>query len=411
MPARTKHRLLTKVFQAAVISLFTTLPAFAQSVTVPTIEIGDHQSNAIDLLRAGKVEEAAREAQLGLDAAQKTGQQQYVASALSVLAKVYRRQERYQDSLKNYQEALEYWKKQPGQTFNEAMILNNMGEEYRTLNQLDKALPVLLEAKSKLTETDINYWAIMENLGNIYFKQGKLADAEAAWKKAAETAHTSTDYRSEIDSLSGLATIYYKQGRKSELNTAAEQAITLTTTRFGPSDSRIAFLKKLQAAGATAGDKPALSQDDTAWKTEMNVAMQALKSGKFAEAEKPLQRALKEAERFGPEDPRLAISLSNLGVVYFKLEKLPQAESYLVRALPIARKTSGPQNQPIISILDSLVPTYLKQGKLEQAEPLLKEFIPLQEKTPGYSPQDIAATKVMYKNLQAAIERRKQQKK
>ena len=49
-----------------------------------------------------------------------------------------------------------------------------------------------------------------------------------------------------------------------------------------------------------------------AWETTMAAGMSAHQQGHYAEAEEKFSAALKEAEAFGPEDPRLAASLNNL---------------------------------------------------------------------------------------------------
>ncbi len=45
----------------------------------------------------------------------------------------------------------------------------------------------------------------------------------------------------------------------------------------------------------------------------MAAATKAYQQGNYPEAEKQFSAALKEAEGFGPQDPRLATSLNNLG--------------------------------------------------------------------------------------------------
>src|SRR3972149_3843500 len=49
-----------------------------------------------------------------------------------------------------------------------------------------------------------------------------------------------------------------------------------------------------------------------AWETTMAAGMSAHQGGHYAEAEEKFSAALKEAEAFGPEDPRLAAGLNNL---------------------------------------------------------------------------------------------------
>ncbi len=52
------------------------------------------------------------------------------------------------------------------------------------------------------------------------------------------------------------------------------------------------------------------------WETYMAAGDKAYQQGNYPEAEKQLAAALKEAEGFGPQDPRLATSLNNLAELY-----------------------------------------------------------------------------------------------
>ena len=77
---------------------------------------------------------------------------------------------------------------------------------------------------------------------------------------------------------------------------------------------------------------------ETAWEKYNRAGIEAARRGNYAEAEKQWSAALQEAEKFGPEDPRLAQSLGNLGVVYRFQGKYAEAEPLSKRALSIARE-------------------------------------------------------------------------
>ncbi len=72
------------------------------------------------------------------------------------------------------------------------------------------------------------------------------------------------------------------------------------------------------------------------WETYAAAGVKALQQGNYPEAEKQLEAAFKEAEGFGPQDPRLATSLNNLAMVYRLLGKYAEAEPLNKRALATA---------------------------------------------------------------------------
>ncbi len=52
------------------------------------------------------------------------------------------------------------------------------------------------------------------------------------------------------------------------------------------------------------------------WKEHMLAGETAYRQGRYAEAERQLDAALRAAESFGSQDPRYAMSLNNLGGLY-----------------------------------------------------------------------------------------------
>ena len=77
------------------------------------------------------------------------------------------------------------------------------------------------------------------------------------------------------------------------------------------------------------------------WETYMDAGDKAYQQGNYPEAEKQLETAVKEAEGFGPQDPRLAVSLNNLAKLYHDQGKYAEAEPFHKRSLAIAEKALG----------------------------------------------------------------------
>jgi tetratricopeptide (TPR) repeat protein len=81
--------------------------------------------------------------------------------------------------------------------------------------------------------------------------------------------------------------------------------------------------------------------ETTEWSKNMESGTAAYKQGRYTEAERALSLAVKESERFGPEDMRLATSLTHLARTYYALCKYPEAESLYRRALAMQEKVLG----------------------------------------------------------------------
>ena len=86
-------------------------------------------------------------------------------------------------------------------------------------------------------------------------------------------------------------------------------------------------------------------QDETRWKAQTGAGYQAYQQGRFSEAEHFLAAAVREAEKFGPQDPRLGASLYSLALLYQAQGKYAEAEPLYERALAIVEKAVGPRKR------------------------------------------------------------------
>ena len=74
------------------------------------------------------------------------------------------------------------------------------------------------------------------------------------------------------------------------------------------------------------------------WQKNIDVGDAALAQSRMEEAEKSYQKALKDAEKFNPSDPRLTRTLKKLASVYEALGKYPDAEILYKRLVRIAER-------------------------------------------------------------------------
>ncbi len=71
------------------------------------------------------------------------------------------------------------------------------------------------------------------------------------------------------------------------------------------------------------------------WETYMAAGVKAHQQGNYPEVEKQLGAAVKEAEGFGPQYPRLATSLDRLATLYQAKGSYTEAEPLFQRSLAI----------------------------------------------------------------------------
>jgi len=137
---------------------------------------------------------------------------------------------------------------------------------------------------------------------------------------------------------------------------------------------------------------PTDAQDDALWKSLMEQSVAAREAGKLPEAQKHLEKALKEAEKFGPRDGRLAVTLNDLGVVYDAAGQLAKAEPLLKRAVTVYETALG-ENHPVAARgLLSLCINLRHQGRMAEAYIFLRGVASRLEKAgAGESPEMVAA--------------------
>ena len=138
---------------------------------------------------------------------------------------------------------------------------------------------------------------------------------------------------------------------------------------------------------------------DTGWAKYMDAAKAAFDRGQYAEAEKQFKAALKEAEKFGEEDPRLGISLSRLGNVYRAEKRYAEAEPLYRRALAILEKALAPEHPFVATPLNNLAELYRTQGRYAEAEPLYKRALAIREKALGPKHPHVAQSLENYAKL------------
>jgi tetratricopeptide (TPR) repeat protein len=123
-------------------------------------------------------------------------------------------------------------------------------------------------------------------------------------------------------------------------------------------------------------------EGDAAWSAQDDAASQALQEGRLPEAARLFQAAIKEAEKFGSEDYRVAQSLTGLAETYRLQKKYTDAEPLHRRALAILERTFGPEDRNVAGSLINLGALLADESKYAEAEPLLKRALEIRWKAP-----------------------------
>ena len=136
--------------------------------------------------------------------------------------------------------------------------------------------------------------------------------------------------------------------------------------------------------GCTDSSDPA-----TRWGKASAKASEALQQGKYDEAETLWKAALKDAESFPPDDPRLVVSLKSLADLYNDQKKFTEAEPLYQRLLAIEEKIQGSDHPDVATTLYRLAKLYHAQGKSTEAEPLYQRALAIRDRVMGPTHPDV----------------------
>ena len=113
------------------------------------------------------------------------------------------------------------------------------------------------------------------------------------------------------------------------------------------------FLVLLVAVGAACSGE--VEEDDAGlgWRRYSAAGLEAMGRGDLAGAESLLTSAVEHAERHGPSDFRVAITLNILAGFYRTTGRHAEAEPLYERALAVAEERWGPDHPRVAMVLES----------------------------------------------------------
>jgi tetratricopeptide (TPR) repeat protein len=128
------------------------------------------------------------------------------------------------------------------------------------------------------------------------------------------------------------------------------------------------------------------------WETYLSSAVGAAEQKKFPVAEQFLSLALKEADRFNQNDPRLGSTINTGGLIYLAENKPKEAEPYFRRALAVFEKAYGEKSLDAGNVAFNLSDALRKQGKYDAAESFLRRTLEIYLAVLGKSSPKVAQT-------------------
>ena len=147
-----------------------------------------------------------------------------------------------------------------------------------------------------------------------------------------------------------------------------------------------------QTAAGVAGGTGGSAAAEKLWQRYDQSADTALREGELEKAHRSCEQALKSAQQFRPDDPRLAHTLNILANVYRAQGNYGQAEPLFRQALQIRAAALGADDPDVAASEDSLGRLYQAEGRYRQAEPLFKQALATKEKSLGPDSPDLVGS-------------------
>jgi tetratricopeptide (TPR) repeat protein len=135
--------------------------------------------------------------------------------------------------------------------------------------------------------------------------------------------------------------------------------------------------------------QPALSNEQR-WKAEHEAGLKALEQGLYSQAVLAFQVAVREAEKFGSTDLRLAKSISGLAQAYLQQGNFAPAQRQFQQAQAIYEKVAEPNDPNLATVLSSLATLERQRQNYAEAAALSRRSLNILEKAYGTQHPNVA---------------------
>jgi tetratricopeptide (TPR) repeat protein len=169
--------------------------------------------------------------------------------------------------------------------------------------------------------------------------------------------------------------------------------------------SAILWMVGLIVVGCVSMRPSQVSAQDTRWEYYMAEGAKAYQNGQETNAEMFYLAALEDIQNAGLEDPRLAVTLNALAILYHTQSQYAQAEPLYQRVLKLLEQTIGPDHPTLATTLNNLAVVYEAQDKYAEAAPLYQRALALIERTLGPDHPNLAVAFDNYADLLRKMQR------
>ena len=144
------------------------------------------------------------------------------------------------------------------------------------------------------------------------------------------------------------------------------------------------FLLPLIFAPLVASQTPqGEAASEKQWRMENDAGVSALDQGRYADAVRSFQSAIRSAEAPAWANQKMAESLNGLAQAYFRLGNYAAAEHHFQQSLEILEKTLAPDNPNVAMVLGSLATVYRLRENYTAATPMSRRSLAILEKAYG----------------------------
>ncbi|MBD2175443.1 tetratricopeptide repeat protein [Pseudanabaena sp. FACHB-1998] len=331
-----------------------------------------------------------------------------------------------QEALTLFQQAIAIFQKQ-GDRYSEARTLNFIGNVYLDLTQFEKAIATYQVALGivnqikpsnpkdalKVRNDEV---LILLNLGYTLNQASKQEEAVSIYEQALVGAQTIKDQEREATILNNLGQIYVRLGKISQGLERLQKALAIrqnspdpalkknlagvllnigfTYRRLGQFDKALDFYQQSLGVAKKTGDRKVETS------ILNNIAGIYRSQGKYLKSLEQYQASLDLAQKLSLFSQE-ASTLSNIGTVYKELGQSANALKYFEQALQKNKKLKNRQFESVL--LSNIGSIYDDQGKTQQALNYYQQALAIHQEI-----NDIAAQGVTLNNIGEAYRTLKQ---